>query len=331
MSSALNIAILAFDGVQVLDVTGPAAVFAGANKAAGKVFYRVHILSAEGGEVQSNSAVTLVTRALRNLPPRAVDTLLIAGGEDAGLRSLAGNRSVRNWVLQTSARSRRFGSICTGTFVLGHFGLIDGKRVATHWAACTELAKCYPNTHVDSKALYVVDGRVWTSAGVTTGIDMCLEMVTLDLGNAIANTIAKNLVLYARRPGYQSQFSPVLTAQTHADAPFAELIHWMREHLAESLDIPRLAARVAMSDRSFHRKFTRGIGETPAHFVETLRLDQVRNFLSSGLSLKEIAAKTGYTTAAQLSMAFERRFGMAPSLFREMHSGGGVRHLESGN
>lgn len=319
MTSSLNIAFLAFDGVQILDVTGPAAVFAAANDAVGKMFYRVHILSAAGGEVQSNSAVRLMTRALKTLAPRQIDTWLVAGGDAKGLSMLAANSEVRKWALRASAHARRFGSICSGTFVLAHLGLINGKRVATHWDACLELARHFPEVHVDSNALYVEDGSVWTSAGVTTGIDMTLAMVERDLGSTVANAIAKRLVLYARRPGYQTQFSPVLIAQTRADGPFAELIDWMKEHLSERLDVPTLAARVSMSERSFHRKFTSLIGETPAHFVETLRLDQARNLISTGVSIKEIAAKTGYSTAAQFSKAFDRRFGMSPSLFREVH------------
>ena len=322
MASPLNIALLAFDGVQVLDITGPAAVFAAANDAAGKAFYRVHILSAAGGEVQSNSGVKLVTRALKAVPPRTIDTWLIAGGEARALRTIAANENVRKWAVQAGAKARRFGSVCSGTFILAHFGLIDGKRVATHWEACAELAQRYPQLEVDANALYVEDGRVWTSAGVTTGIDMALALVERYLGSAIASAIAKRLVLYARRPGYQAQFSPVLMAQMRADQPFAELVDWMKENLPHKLDVSVLAERAAMSERSFHRKFTRVMGETPAYFVETLRLDQARALLAAGISLKEIAAKTGYSTAAQFSKAFDRRFGMMPTLFREMHCRG---------
>jgi transcriptional regulator GlxA family with amidase domain len=322
MASPLNIALLTFDGVQILDVTGPAAVFAAANDAAGKAFYRVHILSAAGGDVRSNSGVKLVTRALKTVAPRTIDTWLIAGGEGRALRALATNNEVRKWAIQASVKARRFGSVCSGTFLLAHLGLIDGKRVATHWEACSELAKRFPKVHVDANALYVEDGRVWTSAGVTTGIDMALALVERDLGSAIASAIAKRLVLYARRPGYQAQFSPVLIAQMRADEPFSELINWIKDNLSEKLDVSTLAARVAMSDRSFHRKFTSLIGETPAHFVESLRLDQARNLLSAGISLKEIAARTGYSSAVQFSKAFDRRFGMAPTLFREVHCRG---------
>ena len=322
MPKPLNVAILAFPRCQVLDVTGPAMVFEAGNDALGKAHYKVHILSAEGGTVQTSSAVALVTRPVKELAPASIDTLLIAGGDDAGLQTLVANEAVRKWAVKASKGARRYGSICTGTFALAHFGLLDGKRVATHWSACGTLAERCPDVSVDTQALFVNDGRLWTSAGVTTGIDMSLEMVAADLGNAVAHVIAKRLVLYARRPGYQSQFSPVLTAQSHADAPFAELIHWMRENLALRLDVPLLAEKVAMSERTFLRKFTASTGETPARFVETLRLDQTRNLLAAGMSLKEIAARTGYNTGAQLSKAFDRRFGMTPLLFRELHCRG---------
>lgn len=319
MPPPMTIAILTFARCQVLDVTGPAMVFEAGNDASGKSNYNVRILSADGGTVQTSSAVALVTESLRNVPPKSVDTLLIAGGDEAGLQAMAADESVRKWVVKVAGSARRYGSICTGAFALAHFGLLDGKRVATHWSTCGELAKRFPAAAVDTTSLFVNDGRLWTSAGVTTGIDMSLEMVVADLGKSVANAIAKRLVLYARRPGYQSQFSPTLDAQSLADAPFAKLIHWMRENLAQRLDLPLLAEKAAMSERTFLRKFTASTGETPAHFVETLRLDQARNFLATEMSLKEIAARTGYSTGAQFSKAFDRRFGMTPLLFRELH------------
>jgi transcriptional regulator GlxA family with amidase domain len=279
----------------------------------------VRIVSESGGIVQSNSVVAIATEAMKDLQPDTIDTLLVVGGDDDALRILASNKTVEKWVQAACAKAARFGSICTGTFALGAYGLIDGKRVATHWSGCAELAQLFPKAQVDSNALFVQDGKLWTSAGVTTGIDMCLELVAQDLGSPIANAIARRLVLYARRPGHQSQFSPLLSAQSHADAPFAKLIHWMRDNLSKPLDVPTLAAKMAMSDRSFHRKFTSSIGQTPAHFVETLRLDHTRLLLNSPITLKEIAARAGYTNAGQLSKAFERRFGMSPFLFREMH------------
>src|ERR1700757_2004732 len=176
MPKRRNVAILAFPGCQVLDVSGPAMVFEAANNVSGKARYSVHILSSKGGTIQTNCAVALVTKPLREMPPRLIDTLLIAGGAASGLRMLVADRSVRNWAVRASARARRFGSVCTGTFALAHFDLLRGKRVATHWSICSELAELCPEAHVDANALFVNDGRLWTSAGVTTGIDMSLAM-----------------------------------------------------------------------------------------------------------------------------------------------------------
>ncbi|WP_420475417.1 GlxA family transcriptional regulator [Noviherbaspirillum sp. ST9] len=312
-----TLAILVFDGVQILDVTGPASVFGGANDCCGRTFYDVHIVSARGGTVSSSCAVQLATRALRTLPPESVDILLIAGGDEHVLRRLAGDRIIADWVRKAGASAKRYGSICTGVFLLAELGMVDGRRVATHWSACKELESDFPAVEVDADSLYVEDGDLWTSAGVTTGIDMCLAMVERDLGSKAANRIAARLVLYARRPGYQSQFSPVLKAQAKAGAPFGKLVDWMAANLQQPLDVPQLAERVAMSERSFYRKFTATMGETPARFVEVLRVDRVRHLLETGRSLKEIAAQTGFSGTPQLTKAFERRFGITPQLFRE--------------
>jgi transcriptional regulator GlxA family with amidase domain len=228
-------------------------------------------------------------------------------------------RDLRQWLCKVAPKARRFGSVCTGAFVLAAAGLLDGKRVATHWASCDRLARRFPALTVDSDSLYVADGKVWTSAGVTTGIDMALALVEADLGAAMANLIARHFVLYARRPGYQSQFSPLLQAQTAAEAPFTGLIEWMQQNLDQPLDVPALAQRAGLSERSFYRKFTEATGKTPAHFVESLRLEAARTLLAKPLPLKTIAGKVGLSSPARLGQAFERRFGMAPSLFREMH------------
>lgn len=309
-----RVALLAYEGCQLLDVTGPAAVFGAANAAPGGPAYDVAILSPDGGAVVSNSGVALHSRKIGGRP----DTLLVAGGSH-GLKAAMERDDVRAWLRKAAPKARRFGSVCTGAFVLAAAGLLDGRRVATHWASCARLAERFPALTVDADALYVTDGKVWTSAGVTTGIDMALALVEADLGAATANLIARHFVLYARRPGYQSQFSPLLQAQTEVDAPFAPLVDWMQENLDKPLDVPALAARAGLSERSFYRKFTEATGKTPAHFVEGLRLDAARTLLAKGLPLKAIAGKVGLRSSARLGQAFERRFGMAPSLFREMH------------
>jgi transcriptional regulator GlxA family with amidase domain len=314
MPRAHRFFILAYDGCQLLDVTGPAAVFGAANDAAGRKVYDLAIVSPGGGGVMSNSGVTLQSRKIGGQP----DTLLVAGGSQ-GLPRVTACADVLRWLKRVAPGTKRYGSVCTGAFVLAAAGLLDGKRVATHWASCAKLAERYPGLAVDSDALYVVDGKVWTSAGVTTGIDMALALVEADLGAATANLIARHFVLYARRPGYQSQFSPLLQAQTAAEAPFVELIAWMQARLDGPLDVPTLARRAGLTERSFYRKFTEATGKTPAQFVERLRLEAARTLLAKDLPLKAIAGKVGLGSSARLGAAFERRFGMAPSLFREMH------------
>ena len=316
MSRPHRIAILAYEGCQLLDVTGPAAVFGAINEALKRSVYDLRIVSPDGGAVASNSGVALMSGKLGGQP----DTLLVAGGS-RGLRAIIAHEEARRWACRVAPRTRRYGSVCSGALVLAAWGLLDDRRVATHWASCERLARLHPRVSVDPESLYVVDGKVWTSAGVTTGIDMALAIVEADHGAALANEIARHFVLYARRPGYQSQFSPVLQAQVAADAPFATLIDWMQHRLDKPLDVPELARRAGLSERSFYRKFTQATGKTPAHFVETLRLDAARTLMAKGLPLKSIAAKVGLRSSARLGQAFERRFGMAPSLFREMHAG----------
>ncbi len=314
MAKLHRIALLAYEGCQLLDVTGPAAVFGAANEASGRPVYDLRIVSPDGGVVVSNSGVALHSRRIGGQP----DTLLVAGGS-RGLKTVTARADVRRWLAKAAPGAKRYGSVCTGVFVLAAAGLLDGRRVATHWASCDRLARNFPALEVDADSLYVVDGKVWTSAGVTTGIDMALALVEADLGAAVANLIARHFVLYARRPGYQSQFSPLLQAQTAAEAPFVGLIDWMQAHLDRPLDVPALAQRAGLSERSFYRKFTEATGKTPTHFVEGLRLDAARTLLAQGLPMKAIAGKVGLSSPARLGHAFERRFGMAPSLFREMH------------
>jgi len=318
MPKTLTIALLAYDGFQLLDVTGPAAVFAAANRELKCSVYRVEVLSPPGGAVRSDSGVTLQTRPMARLPEGRIDTLLIAGAEENALRAVVANQAVRRWVPRRAVKARRIGSVCSGTFVLASLGLIDGRRVATHWEACAPLAALYPDVTVDPEALYVVDGNVWTSAGVTTGIDMALAMVEADCGADVANAIARRLVLYARRPGYQSQFSPLLNARIQADSPFADLIGWMQNHLDQPLDVPTLAARAGLGERNFYRRFLTATGSSPAHFVEALRLEAARTLVDGDLPLKGVAAKVGLSPI-RLNQAFERRFGVPPRLFRDMH------------
>lgn len=316
-----RLVFVVYPGFELLDTSGPISVFTGANRALSlrgrPPFYVIDLVSAAGGPVTSSSGIAVQTQSLEEQAREAVDTLLVVGAEREHLLPVLGDCA---WIAALADKAQRFGSVCSGTLILASLGLLDGHRVATHWDACTPLAAAFPSVTVDPDALYVVDGRLWTSAGVTTGIDMALAMVAHDVSADIAGDVAKRLVLYARRPGYQSQFSPLLQAQAKADSPFAELIAWILANLRSPLDVPVLAGRAGLSERTFHRKFVAATGETPGRFVETARLDAARMLLCRGLSLKSVAAEVGLSPAARFSEAFERRFGITPRLFREMHA-----------
>ncbi len=236
-------------------------------------FYGIKLASSSGGPVESSSGIAVETQRVGEVSSRAVDSLLVAGAEREPLRQAMVDKAIRAALPRIARKARRFGSVCTGAFILAAIGLIGDRRVTTHWDGCASLAEAFPAVSVDPDALYVEDGQLWTSAGVTTGIDMALAMVARDLGAAIAGEVAKRLVLYARRPGFQSQFSPLLRAQARADNPFAELIGWIQANLDASLDVATLAARAGLSERTFHRRFATATGETPARFVEKARLD----------------------------------------------------------
>lgn len=319
-----HVVFIVYPGFELLDVSGPASVFNGANRALGQrgkpAFYEVVLASAHGGAVESSSGLAMETWPVAELRPAEIQTVLVAGAEREPLLKAMVDPAIGKALPQLAATADRFGAVCTGGFVLAALGLLDGHRIATHWDSCEPFTKTFPEVTVDPDSLYVIDGRLWTSAGVTTGIDMALAMVAQDLDAAIAGEVAKRLVLYARRPGYQSQFSPVLKAQVKGDSPFADLIGWIQSNLGASLDVPSLAARAGLSERTFHRKFAAATGETPARFVETVRLDTARMLLSRGLSLKSVAAEVGLFPPARLAEAFERRFGVTPRLFRDMHT-----------
>lgn len=312
-----NVAILVFDGIQILDVTGPAAVFSAANDAAGRAVYRLHLLSEHGGPITSNGAVTIATMPLASLDPGAVDTLLFSGGEDDAVLQASLAPAMQDWLLRAAQQARRVGSICSGALALARLGLLDGKRATTHWSACEKMATLFPGVEVAPDAVYVEDGRLWTSAGVTTGIDMTLQMVADDVGESIANVIAKRLVIATRRPGYQAQVSAVIAAHEKADPDFSALLVWVQARLSHQVDVAAMAAQVAMSPRTFHRKFTARFKQTPARFVETLRLEHAQSLLRSGLAMKFIARQCGYNDFSQFAKAYQRRFGVSPALFRQ--------------
>jgi transcriptional regulator GlxA family with amidase domain len=319
MTESRTVVLIGFDGMQLLDLTGPAAVFDMANTESGADLYRVRIGSSAGGLIQSGS-VGLMSEALADINMSAVDTLLVAGGDWTAVMAAMRDPRLGDALLAAEAGPvRRIGSICSGAFVLARHGLLDGKRAATHWRGCSLFASSFPAVTVDRDATYVVDGRYWTSAGVSTGIDLALAMVEADAGAPLANAIARRMVLYARRPGSQAQFGPLLAAQTKADSGFTDLLAWMNDNLSADLSVDALAARAGQSLRSFHRKFEAATGQTPAQLVESLRLEAARALLARDLPVKQVARDSGFGSADRLTRAFERRFGLSPSLYRELH------------
>jgi len=319
----IEVAILVYPGFELLDASGPASVFSTANFVLDQrkqdPVYEISMVSPTGGAVRSSSGIGVQTKQLSKMPPRTLHTFLVAGAEAGPLREVLKDPVLRQRAPRWAEKSNRYGSICAGTFVLAELGLIDGRRVASHWSACRPLAAAFPKVDVDENAIFIEDGNVWTSAGVTTGIDMALAMVANDTSVAVANDVAKRLVLYVRRPGNQSQFSPLLRAQRTAEHPFAELIDWVHLNLDQNLNIPNMAARTGLSERTFFRRFTEAMDETPARLVESIRLDAARALLSQGLAIKLTASRVGLPNA-RFVKAFERRFGVSPRLYREMHA-----------
>jgi transcriptional regulator GlxA family with amidase domain len=315
-----RVLIVAFEGATTLDVTGPAEVFAAAAGAHGEPRYRVVLASVGGGERETTSSLVLKTEDLLALRAQPSDLVLVAGGPEASIRAAIADARLVAWVRSAATVARRTASVCSGAFVLAAAGVLDGKRAATHWAGCERLAAMFPRVDVDANAIFVKDGRVWTSAGVTTGIDMALAIVEEDLGRAAADAIAAELVLYMRRPGFQSQFSSVLSSQLESSDPLGPVVTWIRAHLARA-DVETVARANALSVRTLHRRCRERLGLTPAKLIQKLRVEQARSLLANReLSSKSVAASCGFGSATHLKRAFEREFGMAPRDYRLLHA-----------
>jgi transcriptional regulator GlxA family with amidase domain len=314
-----RIVVIAFEGAQTLDVTGPAEVFAATNRQLGRPEYEVVLAAPGGGMIQTSSGIEMRTRDLFRLRPREIDTVVVAGGEDDVVAAVVGDEACLRWLRRASAVVRRTSSVCSGAFVLAATGLLDGKRATTHWSGCDRLAAFRPSVTVDRNAIFVREGSLWTSAGVTTGIDMTLAMVEEDHGRAAADGVAGRLVLYVRRPGFQSQFSDVLVAQTTGEDPLGGAIAWARGHLGKA-DIEHVAQRAGLSQRTFHRRCLEQLGTTPAKLLDKLRVEHARTLLSStSISAKALAVACGFGNATRMKRAFQRELGMGPREYATLH------------
>jgi transcriptional regulator GlxA family with amidase domain len=315
---ARRVLLVGFDGAEGLDLFGPAEVFTTAGRRLGAAAYDL-VIAAVGRTIALTSGARVATRPLASLRPQADDTVLVVGGADDALDAAAADATLLRWLGRAARVARRLGSICDGAFLLARAGLLDGKRAATHWSSCDRLGRLHPLIEVDREAIFVRDGRLWTSAGVTTGIDMALAMVEEDHGRRLADSVAAHLVVYARRPGFQSQFSEALVAQTSASDPLGPLVAWLRANLRAPLDVTRLARRAGMSVRSLHRACLRELDTTPAKLVEKLRIEQARTLLATTrLGTKAIAARCGFGSAARMAIVFERTLGVGPRAWRTM-------------
>jgi transcriptional regulator GlxA family with amidase domain len=305
-----RILILAFPDVQSLDVAGPAEVFAAAGEE-----YRIEVVAPAAGVVRAASGLSLwADRAVSDVRG-PLDTLVVAGGE--GTPAVMADATVLAAVRRLAAKSARVASVCSGAFVLAAAGLLDGRRATTHWGWCDVLAEAFPTVTVEPDRIFVRDGNVWTSAGVTAGIDLALAMVEEDLGRDVALAVARRLVVFLKRPGGQSQFSAQLAGQLAERRPLGELQAWVADHLDEDLSVERLAERAAMSTRNFSRTFRREVGVTPARFVERARVEGARRLLEeSSASVDEIAARCGFGTAETMRRTFLRSLHVNPSEYR---------------
>lgn len=317
-----RVVLLAFPGAQVLDVAGPLEVFATAGgvasdaaPAAGDPAYCTVLAAPARGPLRTSGGIVVsADRALRDVRG-AVDTLLVAGGP--GVAGAARDAALLRRLRGLAQRVRRLASVCTGAFLLAEAGLLDGRRVTTHWAACGELARRYPRLRVEPDPIFLRDGPVYTSAGVTAGMDLALALVEEDLGRPVALATARRLVLFLKRPGGQSQFSAWLRAQGAESGPIEKLATWIVGNPDQDLSVAALARRAGMSPRHFARVFAAAVGSTPARFAERARVESARRLLEdSDRGVEGVAERCGFGSAETMRRAFLRSLGVAPADYR---------------
>jgi transcriptional regulator GlxA family with amidase domain len=326
MPNPHHVLLVAFPPAQLLDVTGPLDVFAVANaiceSQGAPAPYRLTLAGPTAGPLATTGGVGLLATHALGDPTLKPDTLLIAGG--AGARAAAFDLEMVAAVARTARRSRRVGSICTGAFMLAATGVLDGKRTTTHWAHFDEFAERFPSVEIDRDALFLMEGKFHSSAGISAGIDYALALVEHDHGRQFALQVARELVVFLKRPGGQAQFSAQLAAEAGADDPdrFAELTAWMTRNLASDLSVASLADRCAMSGRNFARRFTEAMNMTPGKYIQAIRVDAARRLLTDGeLPVERVAARTEFASAEAMRLSFRRHLGIAPSQFRARFQG----------
>ena len=316
MPKLRRIEILAYADVQLLDVSGPLQVFASANdqltRAGGKATYEPLVVAATDKARTSSGLV--VEAAPLSGPNVEIDTLIVPGGW--GVNAACEDRTLVDWVIRRSGEARRTASVCSGAFLLATAGLLDGRKVVTHWQRCAEFAERFPDVRLDPDPIFVRDGNVWTSAGVTAGIDLALALVEADLGHAMALAVARQLVVFLKRPGGQSQFSATLKLQ-QSDERFERLHGWILDNLRGDLSLANLADRSNMSLRSFSRHYEKATGRTPARAVEEIRVEAARRMLEQGMAVGQASRRCGFGSEETMRRSFLRSTGINPRDYRE--------------
>jgi transcriptional regulator GlxA family with amidase domain len=314
--------MLAYPGIQMLDVMGPLEVFSRTSRwlkehrARSDDAYSVEIIGLTRGAFEASSGLRLYAGRGFSEVGRGIDTLMIAGG--MGSDRYRSNPPLLRWIRRQAGSVRRLASVCTGAFFLAEAGLLKGRRATTHWASCDELARSYPDVRVEPDTIFVQEGRVYTSAGVTAGMDLALALVEEDHGRGVALAVARALVMFLRRPGGQAQFSAQLAVQMAEHEPLRDLQTYALEHPDEDLSVEALARRAGMSARNFARVFTREVGTTPARFVAAVRIETARRHLEeSSDDLETICVISGLGTPESMRRAFLRTVGIPPGQYRE--------------
>jgi transcriptional regulator GlxA family with amidase domain len=311
-----RIEILTFPDSQLLDVTGPLQVFASANEIlelSGKRPAYEGVVVANVASVRTATGLVLET-ALLPQADAVLDTLIVAGGR--GVNTACEDAALVEWVIRRSANARRTASVCSGAFLLAAAGLLDGRKAVTHWDRCDEFARRFPAVHLDPDPIFIRDGDVWTSAGVTAGIDLALSFVEADLGRRVALAVARELVVFLKRPGGQAQFSATLKLQ-QGDERFERLHGWIADNLRSDLSLATLAAQANMSSRSFSRHYRQATGRTPARAIEEIRTEAARRLLEQGLSVSQVSRRCGFGSEETMRRGFLRIVGTGPRAYRE--------------
>jgi len=313
-----HIVILGYNNIMGLDLVGPLEAFGSAqmksSRGPGEPCYRVTVAALDTKTFRSEFGLAFTAEvSLSHI--READTLIVPGGR--GLREPDAHQKLTAWLLRSGDAVRRIASVCTGIYGLAPSGLLDGRTVSTHWKFASDLAKRFPKLNVDPNSLYRKDGKFWTAAGVTAGIDLSLALIEEDFGPEVALAVARELVVYMKRPGGQEQYSEPLQFQLHSRSHFADLLPWMRGHLDQDLSVEALAARISLCPRQFSRRFAMEFGSSPASFVRRLRLDEARERLSApDCTVESVARSVGFRDADNFRRAFERSFGIPPREFR---------------